>query len=382
MNIAVNTRLLIDGKLDGIGWFTYNTLKIITQNHPEHHFYFIFDRKYDEQFIFSENITPIIVPPPTRHVVLWQIWLKYSIPKILKKYNIDFFLSLDGGIPLKAKIPCLTVIHDINFAHNPKDLPFSAAKFYNTFFPKYAHKAKRIATVSEYSKRDIVNTYKVSPQKVDVVYNGANQEYRPVSGDVKEEIRKKYTDGKDYFIFIGSIHPRKNLKRLVIAYDMFKKNTDSDIKLVVVGAQFFKNSDLFKTREELKFKHDIIFTGRLESDELKKVLASALALAFVPYFEGFGIPILEAMYCDVPVISSNVTSMPEVAEDAALYVNPMNIENIAEALERMSNDKDLRKELIEKGKIQRQKFTWEKTAEKLWNSIEKVMYKKQHLLDF
>ena len=369
MNIAVNTRLLIEDKLDGIGWFTYETLKIITEKKPEHTFYFIFDRPYSKTFIFSENIVPIIAPPPTRHPILWAIWLKFSIPRILKKYNIDFFLSPDGFLPFKIKIPNLIVIHDINFAHKPEDLPFFTRIFYNKYFPAFAKKTTRIATVSEYSKKDMVEVYDINPEKIDVVYNGANIDYKPITADEKSIIRKKYTDNNEYFIFIGSIHPRKNVKRLILAFNEFKKKSNLSHKLVIVGAQFFKNSDLLKTYEALEYKTDIIFTGRLETEELHSILASALGLAFVPYFEGFGIPILEAMYCDVPVISANITSMPEVAGDAALYINPMNINEISEAMKKLATDENLRKNLIEKGKIQRQKFSWQKTADKLWEAI-------------
>ncbi len=373
MNIAVNTRLLVDKKLDGIGWFTYNTLKNITTQHPEHNFYFFFDRKYDQKFIFSKNVIPVIVPPPTRHYTLWKFWLQFAIPRFLKKHKIDIFISPDGGIPTNIKIPTLSVIHDINFAHNPEDLPKSLANFYNKNFPRFAEKSSRIATVSEYSKKDIVDTYKINPDKIDVVYNGANKEFVPVNEEVKTSIKKQYSKGKNYFIFIGSIHPRKNVKRLILSFDKFKKNTNSDLKLLIVGAKFFKNSDLFNTLESLEFKDEIIFTGRLETEQLQKVLASATAMVFVPYFEGFGIPILEAMYCDVPVISSNVTSMPEVAEEAAIYVNPKNTDEIANAMQKITENKELRLDLIRKGKIQRQKFSWQKTSEKLWKSIEQIM---------
>lgn len=376
MNIAVNTRLLIDKKLDGIGWFSFETLKIITENHQEHTFYFIFDRPYSKKFIFSANVIPIVVPPPTRHPILWIIWLKISVPKILKKLNINFFLSPDGFVPFKLKVPSLTVIHDINFVHNPEDLPFFTRNFYNKYFPIFAKNTTRIATVSEFSKQDIIDKYQINPDKIDVVYNGSNIIYKPVNEAIKSETKKRYTNNNDYFIFIGSIHPRKNVKRLILAFNQFKKTSNLAHKLVIVGAQFFKNSDLLKTLETLDFKDDIIFTGRLEIENLQNVLASAMAMAFVPYFEGFGIPILEAMYCDVPVISSNVTSMPEVAGDAAFYINPLNVNEIADALNKIATDKNFRMSLIEKGKIQRQKFSWIKTAEKLWSSIQKTILQK------
>ena len=127
-----------------------------------------------------------------------------------------------------------------------------------------------------------------------------------------------------------------------------------------------------ETYQSLKHKGDIIFTGHLEQNELTKVTASAFALVLVSFFEGFGIPVLEAMYCDVPVIVSNATSLPEVAGNAALYANPSDIYEIAKAMEKLAGNQDLRKELIEKAKIQRQKFSWKKTANKLWNAIENL----------
>src|SRR6056297_1477961 len=159
MNIAVNTRLLIEGKLEGIGWFTLETLKRITNNHPEHQFIFIFDRPWNENYIFSENVTPVVVGPPTRHPFLWYVWFEYQIPRILKKYNADVFLSPDGYLSLSTKVPQLAVIHDINFVHRPKDLPWLKAKYYNHYFKKFARVARRIATVSYYSKEDNTHSF-------------------------------------------------------------------------------------------------------------------------------------------------------------------------------------------------------------------------------
>ena len=131
MIIAVNTRLLLPEKLEGIGWFTRETLSRITNDHPEHQFLFIFDRPYADEFIFSGNITPIVLSPPTRHPILWFIWFELQIPRILRKYKADLFFSPDGYLSLNTRVRQLAAIHDINFAHRPKDLPWLKAKYYN-----------------------------------------------------------------------------------------------------------------------------------------------------------------------------------------------------------------------------------------------------------
>ncbi len=370
MIIAVNTRLLLPEKLEGIGWFTRETLSRITCDHPEHQFLFIFDRPYAEEFIFSDNIMPIVLSPPTRHPILWFIWFELQIPRILKKYKADLFFSPDGYLSLNTRVRQLAAIHDINFAHRPQDLPWLKAKYYNYFFPKFAKRAKRIVTVSYFSKEDIIRTYKIDSDKVDVVYNGVNTSYTPTSDDENLNTKAIYSQGKDYFMFIGSIHPRKNICGLLRAYDAFRTSVDSDTKLLIVGESMFKTSDIELTYEGMRYKDDVIFTGRLTNDELHYVLGASLALTFVPFFEGFGIPVIEAMNAGVPVICSNTTSLPEVGGNAVLYVDPFSLSQIKDAMIRIFQEKDLRDSLIEKGFVQKEKFSWDKTAELLWGSIQ------------
>jgi glycosyltransferase involved in cell wall biosynthesis len=372
MNIAVNTRLLIVNKLEGIGWFTYESLKRITTQHPEHHFYFIFDREYDPAFIFSGNITPIVLFPQARHPVLYYAWFEMAIPKLFERLKPDLFLSPDGFLSLKTPVKSLAVFHDLNFEHYPQDIPYWTRRYYRRFFPKYAEKATRIATVSEFSKADIVKQYKVSADKIDVVYDGANEAYQPIRKSDRQKICQKYAGGHPYFVFIGSLHPRKNLVNLFRAFDLFKKSNPSNVKLLIVGAKKWWTSDIDAAFNRMIFSDDVIFTGRLNIDELTKVLGAALALTYVSYFEGFGIPIVEAFQADVPVITANVTSMPEVAGDAALYVDPFDPESIAEALYKAYQYESLREDLIVRGRRRKTLFSWQQTADHLWESIEKA----------
>jgi len=373
MRIAVNTRLLQKGKLEGIGWFTFETLIRMTQNHPEHEFIFIFDRPYDPDYIFSDNITPVIIGPQARHPLLFYIWFDFQIPKVLKKYKADLFLSPDGYLSLRTKVPQLAVIHDINFVHRPDDLPWLIEKYYNYFFPKFARIAKRIATVSFYSKEDIARSFKIDYDKIDVVYDGINQIFEPLLEREKTKIRKKFTGGSDYFLFVGALHPRKNISGLLKAFDAFKGDTSNNIKLMIVGGEMHKTGDIFETYENMRFKSEVIFTGRVSTDELHDIFGAALALTFVPFFEGFGIPVVEAMSAGVPVICSNTTSIPEVGGNAVVYADPMKIDQITDAMIKLANDKDLRKELIEKGFEQKNKFSWDETAHLLWQSVERSM---------
>ena len=377
MKIAVNTRLLLADRLEGIGWVAFETLKRITTAHPEHEFFFIFDRKWDERFIFSDNITPIVAGPQARHPFLYYVWFECTIPRVLKKINADLFLSPDAYLSLKTKVDSIAVFHDLNFEHYPDDLPFLERKYYRYFFPRYARKAKQIVTVSEFSKKDIVNLYDVPAEKVNVVYNGANEDFQAIDENLKIDTRRKLSDGCPYFIFVGALHPRKNLARLFQAFDYFKDLHKTDIKLLVVGNKKYWTKDIKHAYEGMRNNKEVIFSGRMPANDLKNAVASALAMTYVSYFEGFGIPIVEAYRCDTPVITSNVTSMPEVAGDAAVLVDPFSVKSIAEGLEKVAFDPELRADMIRKGRDRKKIFTWQNSADQLWKVIENVLSNKK-----
>lgn len=373
MRIAVNTRLLQLGKLDGIGWFTFETLTRITRNNPLTEFFFIFDRNPHPSLAFPENVKKVILSPPTRHPLLWYLWFEWRIPSLLKKIKPDLFLSPDGYLSLKSEFPQLAVIHDLNFMHRPGDLPFFTGSYYRHFFPKFARKAARIATVSEFSKQDISLTCSVSTEKIDVVYNGANAVYSPADEISKLEWKKMHTDGNDYFIYVGTLHPRKNIDGMLLAFEDFKKSDANNMKLVIVGESMFKTGRSDRIMKSMKYRKDVIRIGRMNPDNLKLAIGSSRALILVSHFEGFGIPVLEALKCQVPVICSDSTSLPEVAGEAALLVNPASMESIAEAMQKIAADDSLHQELVKKGIQQANKFSWDKTAGLLWNSIERSL---------
>lgn len=371
--VVVNTRLLIHNRLDGIGRFAFETLRRITQKQEDVNFVFLFDRKIHEEFVFSDNITPAKIFPPARRTWLFNWWLNFSVRGVLRDLNPDLFFSPDGFLPLRGHTKCLPVIHDLNFEHYPNDLPVHYSEWYRKKFPLFAQRAERIVTVSEFSKNDIHQQYGIDPQKIDVVGNAAAEGFVPLTADHSTATREKWSKGQPYFLYIGALHPRKNLERLLKAFALYKKQHGGTIKLLLTGQPFWKNEGMQQAMAELPDKDDVIFTGRVSEEDLYAITGAALALAYVPYFEGFGIPLVEAMACDVPVISSNVTAMPEVAGDAALYCDPFSVENIAGALHAVANDAALRETLIAKGRIQREKYSWDQSADKLWSVMLKTM---------
>ena len=373
MRIAVNTRLLLKDRLEGIGQFTFETLRRITQAYPEHHFYFFFDRKFDESFLFSENITPIVAHPQARHPYLWYLFFEQSIPLKLRKIKPDLFLSTDGWIPTRLDIPVVDVIHDLNFLHHPEFVPPVVRRYYDRFFPKFAQKAAQLATVSEYSRQDIIRSFQIDPEKVNVVFSGNNSAYKPLTEEQQELVKRKYTDGCDYFLFVGLIHKRKNLDNIFRAFDKFKENNTNTTKLVVVGDKKWWAGEIEDTYLQMQYRDEVLLLGRQPLDVVCELTASAIAMVYTSLFEGFGLPIVDSFNAHVPIITSNVTAMPEIAGDAALLVNPNSPDQLADAMVSLQQDKGLRNALIEKGIARKGLFTWDRTADLLWKTIEKAL---------
>ena len=286
MRIAVNTRLLLKGKLEGIGWFTYQTLERIVRDHPEHEFFFFFDRSYDPSFVFASNVTPVVVHPQARHPILFYIWFEWSIPMMLKKYKIDLFLSPDSYMSLSTKVPTCLVIHDLAFEHYPEHFVLSHRLYWRHYSPLFAKKAKRIATVSTFSKEDISKRYGIALNNIDVVYNGAHDEYKPLSPDERTEVKAKYADGCEYFVFAGALHPRKNIVNLLKAFVIFKQRQRTNMKLVIVGRPAWKYDEVEEMRAEMPFKEDVKWVGYMNVDELSKVIGGAYALVYAFFIRG------------------------------------------------------------------------------------------------
>ena len=369
MRIAVNTRCLLNDKLEGSGYFLMETFSRITRWHTGHEFIFIFDRPFDERFVFGPNVKPVIARPAARHPILWKWWYDVKIPGVLKKYKADVFVSCDGCCSLSTKVPQCLVLHDLAYLHFPNFMNKPEAFFYKKQTPKFLKIAKSVATISEFSKKDIITQFQTEEKKISVVNSAAKDIFQPLSNEEKETTKRKFTDGKEYFLFSGPIHPSKNPMNLLKAFSVFKQRQKSGMKLVLAGRLASKHSSFPEKLKTYKFRNDVIVTGYLEENELVKLMGAAYALVYPSFLEGFGVPVLEAMQCNVPVITSANSAMQEIAEDAALYADPANYEDIADKMMRIYKDEKLRQELINKGQPIISKYTWDKTAELLWQTI-------------
>ncbi len=369
MRIAVNTRFLLPGRMEGIGRFTWEVARRIAAQHPEHEFYFLFDRPFYPDFIPAPNVHPVVVYPPARHPLLWYLWFEWAVPAALRRSRADVFLSPDGYCSLSSPVATVMVTHDLAHVHFPDAVPPMVRKYYDHFVPQYLRRAEKVVAVSAFTARDIQAQYRIPRDKIHIACNGCDPAFQPLPESEKQIVRAQYSGNAPYFFYIAAIHPRKNAERLIAAFDDFKTRTGAPCKLLLAGRLAWQTGTLHDALAGATHRKDIQLLGYVPDEALPRLTGAALALTYVSLFEGFGVPLLEAMHCDVPLLCSDAASMPEVAGEAALYVDPHTTASISSGMERLWKEEALRAALVEKGRMQRQRFSWDQAAQVVMDAV-------------
>jgi glycosyltransferase involved in cell wall biosynthesis len=373
MQIVVNSGFLSEIYPGEYINFLCKTFERITKNHPEHHFIFLCERQNTGLFAFGNNVKTEVIKHHIANPLLWKYWYDVRVPIILRKYKADVLITTSGFCSLTAKVPQCMIIQDLAFLHSPSFFTKTKHLFYKRYTGKFIEKAKRIVTFSAFSKLDIVNSYGITDTKIDTVYNGVNEIFKPVNEAIKKEIKEKYTGGKDFFLYSGAIHPSKNLTNLLKAFSIFKKRQQSNMKLLLCSKLTSGYKSFTQSLHTYKYRAAVVLLQNTGETEMAKLTASAYALVYPVYFDSFSAPVMEAMQCKVPVITSVNSPMQEITGDAALYADPGNYNAIAEQLIRLYKDENSRNELINKGEIVVRQYNWDKTADLLWLTIQKTI---------
>ncbi len=264
----------------------------------------------------------------------------------------------------KPSLKTVMTVHDLGAEYLPSMHQLKQRLYLNWMTHHQLKSATKLIAVSESTKNDLISTINLPSKNIQVIYEATNLKQNiSINLDTKRDILNKFDiKDREYFIFIGTIQPRKNLERVIKAFKAFLDISGSNTKLVLAGSKGWLSEDIYLLPKSLSIEKNIIFTGRVSEQELEVLLSSGLALVYPSLFEGFGLPILEAFARNLPVITSNSSSMPEVAGNAAILVDPEKTEQILEAMLKISSDDKLRQELIKKGQTQLEKFSWQKCA--------------------
>lgn len=289
-----------------------------------------------------------------------HFWEQFELPLYLKKHNSPLLLNLANTAPLFYKNK-ISVIHDIAFERYPQSFSLKFRCVYHFLIPRIISSSKRVATVSEFSKIELVNYYSINPDKISIVYNATSSFFRKSVNDKLKDER--------YVLAVSSLNYQKNFHSLIKA---FNKIEDSNLKLYLIGDinRNFADQDLIN---DIESNENVVFLGRVSDDELIQYYSSALVFVYPSLYEGFGIPPLEAQACGAPCLVSDVASLPEVCLDSALYCDPFSVEDITEKLNLVIFDKELRNELIEKGFKNIKRFSWENSSSDLLKIVKAVI---------
>lgn len=372
------SQFLNDRNRTGIGVYTYELVNTLLQIDRSDHF-ILFGISTFDTYEYLKNIDLKNFPnvemkiqklPARLFRRTFLAWQKLEYPPIEKfTGEVDIFHSFNWVLPPVKKAKNVATVFDMTALSNPQWHQERTSQLDKLRFKRISQKSDLVITISEHSKKDFEE---FSPRsRVEVIYPAASELFTPkIDKQKTDKVLKKYQLKSGYFLSVATLEPRKNLQFLINNY----LETNLSQPLVLVGGEGWKSQELKDLAA--KYPNKIILTGFVDNDDLLIIYQQALALVYPSLYEGFGIPVLEAMSCGVPVITSNVSSLPEAGGDAALYIDPINDRELQRALIKMANNKKLRDSLIKKGLKQSKKFSWNFSAQKLKHSYQELLGEK------
>lgn len=382
MRIAFSGQPLLEKEKTGIGYYTEGLVRNIIKWHPQNE-YFInaFSYKRPEEAkerlkIYKSDNVRICICRRISMKIYKAIWNLFPIPYCtLFREKADITHFFNYYIPPFVRGKKVTTIHDMTIKAYPETVRFLSRVMARLNLKTTCRRATRIITSSEFSKNEIIKYLKVPSEKISVLYSGVDLElYVPCEDEgEKEDVKHRYNIKEEYYLYLGTLEPRKNIERLILAYSMLKESNKNIPKLVIAGKKGWMYTDIFKLVSERKLEQDVIFTGYVKFEDVPILMSAAVAFVFPSLYEGFGMPPLEAMACGTPVITSDCASLPEVVGDAAMLVNPYSVEEIAVALEKVYFDKELHAMLSERGRERSKRFAWDGLSDELHRIYEMIL---------
>jgi len=357
MRIGIDARLVYYSQA-GITQYTLRLIQGLAEIDRENEFIILQSRK--------DKHTIAVDKPNFKRVSLWtpshHRLEQYTLHIEISGLDLDVLHSPDFIPPFRSSYKSIITVHDLAFLLYPHFLTRESARYYGQI-DQAVKRADHIIAVSESTKRDTIRLLGVPEHKITVIYESANRIYQPINDhEILERTRDKYRINRDFILFVGTIEPRKNVPTLLRAYRQLLDSYKTDVKLVIVGRRGWLSEEVFTLVDQLKLGDDVLFLGRVPIEDLLYLYNAAQLLVQPSFYEGFGLPPLEAMACGTPVVVSNVSSLPEVVGDAGVLVDPQEVSELTVAIWRVLTDSALRNDLITKGLRRARCFSWEKTA--------------------
>ncbi len=343
----------------GISWYIYNLLTHLAQGETGFQYTAFLS---DPQFQAHNGLSVQRSQWPTYKPIVRILWEQAVLPLALKKAKIDLLHALAFAAPLAAPVPFITTIYDLSFIRYPEAFRPHNRWYLRTFTKHSARRAKAIIAISESTRQDVIQAFGVSPEKVHTVYCGVDSDFKPLPPTAIAAFKAKKGLPEKFILRLGTIEPRKNVEGLIKAYALWRKQDKNAPKLFIAGGKGWYYQRVFQLVEELGLNEHIVFPGYLPQEDLPLWYNASDLFVYPSHFEGFGLPVLEAMACGTPVITSNVSSLPEVAGEAGILVSPTDTKALSQAMQTIFHNAELTRQMQEKGLAQAAKFNWRKTA--------------------
>lgn len=367
MRIGVDTRLM-HYQPAGISRYTWHLLQALAELDNDDEFIIFQHRKHRSALIQQANFRRATLFAPVHHRLEQP-----TLAAELMRFRLDLLHSTDFIPPLYTPIRSVITVHDLAFLHYPHFLTTESAAYYGQI-DKAVVKAAHIIVPSEYTRQDLIAQLGAPPDKVTVIHEAANPIFSPLPyAETLREVQARYGLSERFILCVGTIEPRKNINGLLHAFAHLRdKYAPGDVMLVIAGSKGWLYEETLALVQSLHLEGQVRFLGRVPDEDLHRLYVAARCHVHPAHYEGFGLPPLEAMACGTPTIVSNISSLPEVVGDAALLVNPLDVEEIAIAMQRLLNDDDLHIELSEKGLQRARIFSWDRAARRTLDVYRKV----------
>lgn len=370
MRIGIDARITHYTRA-GIGQYTLRLTQALAALNDADEFLILQHVKDHSVFSQQPNVRRVAIRTPSHH------WLeKYMLSFEISGLGLDVLHSTDFIPPARLPRGCKSVItiHDLAFLHFPHFLTKDSARYYGQI-DRAVHAADHIIAVSKSTRRDIINLLGVDERKISVIYEAANPIFQPMDREqALAQVRARYPVPDAFVLFVSTIEPRKNVQGLLHSFRRLLDNYKLDISLVLAGARGWLSQEAYDLVNELNLQGRCLFLGSVEESDLVLLYNAARCLAYPSFYEGFGIPPLEAMACGTPAIVSNLSSLPEVVGDAALLVAPQDVEGLTVALWRVLTDPTIWSELQQKGFTRARRFSWERAARETLDVYRQVVH--------
>jgi glycosyltransferase involved in cell wall biosynthesis len=372
MRIAIDAIPLAAAKT-GVGHYTDALAEGLARTYPDHRYDLVspFEFELDYNGDRPKNLNRQFIPVRS----IFRKWWLVGLPSLLRIYHVDVFHGTNYCVPVFAPCPTVVTIHDLSLFTQSHTHETANVRRGKRRMPIMARRASMIIAPSEWTRREVVEKLRINPEKVRVIHEAAREEMKPLPPHSCQSVLDKYRIRNPYLLYVGTIEPRKNLLTLIRAYDELLRTTTLRPQLVLAGGRGWLCDEVYKLVEELKLRDQINFTGYVDDADLPALYSAAETFIYPSFYEGFGLPPLEAMACGAPVITSDVSSLPEVVGKAGLTHAPTDARALTEAMAKLLGDQTAREHFRHEGLKQAAKFSWERAARETQSVYDEVLRK-------